>query len=156
MCSIIFRTLSFPSHFCWVSVHSQQRLYSVYTRASFTDFHNLAYNAKAKEDHKPSTCCIGWRQRTSRKSNRLQRHVHRSPSSHAGRTSPPANRQLSRTYLATTTEWTAPTARITTRKWPVQFQRRHWRPKRRIGRLNRLHSGRADEPPLQQWPFSFP
>ena len=26
MCSIIFRTLSFPSHFCWVSVHSQQRL----------------------------------------------------------------------------------------------------------------------------------
>ena len=52
MCSIIFRTLSFPSHFCWVSVHSQQHLYSVYTRASFTDFHNLTYNAKAKEDHK--------------------------------------------------------------------------------------------------------
>ena len=43
MCSIISRTLSFPSHSCWVSVHSQQRLYSVYTRASFTDFHNLTY-----------------------------------------------------------------------------------------------------------------
>ena len=71
MCSIISRTLSFPSHSCWVSVHSQQPLYGIYTRASFTNFHNLTYHTKAKEDLKPSPCCNGWCQRTSRKSNRL-------------------------------------------------------------------------------------
>ena len=91
----------YPQFFCWISIPLTTTYFSptviiwkkilpISGHRPWIDLHNLVYHAKAKEEHKPSKCRIGWRQRTSR-TNRLQRHVHWSSLPHAGRTSPPVN-----------------------------------------------------------------
>ena len=130
---------SFFFFFAWVCFRTN--------RFALIDYHILVYHAKEKEEHEPSQCCIAWR-RPNNRNTTFQRYVHQSPSPLAGRTSPPANRESPRTHLATPTECSAKTTSPTLGKCPDELQCRRWRSTRRTGGLDRLHSGRANEPTL--------